>query len=524
MLRDARPLLAVSLVLLAAGCATTRRAADPLAGARAEFRAAEHTHSVALYLDAAKKSLPLAVSEATPAATRAEAVSIYNHAVAHAAVLLFAEKAPAAPGFAISFTPPPRDVTRLLVSEDIPRKHLEDDIRRPGYGGPLVAVMNGPDTAGPNRPPKGYAVPLTVVADFALARAGQTAVTIRFLDPRQDSSVRLSNARRPLAGDFTAPLAYYPHPNELIFGFVAMLRSDLSVRRSALMFYEPYDPKKIPVLFVHGLMSSPHAWLQVANQLEANPEFRRRYQLWAYFYPTGAPIAGNALQFRTALADAATRYRLGDNLVIVGHSMGGILTRMQVTNPGRALWNAIFRANADKVYAELPADSVIKRALIFRANPHVARVVFFSVPHRGSDLANLRISSLAARFIRMPLTLVKTFNKQLVGIMQQVDPSLRNIPTSIQGLSPRSRLLIALAKLPITVPCDTIVGNRGKPGPLAESSDSVVPYWSSHVDFAKSELVVPTGHNSFDHPASVANLERILGVSQTPAPKQASAQ
>jgi pimeloyl-ACP methyl ester carboxylesterase len=524
MPRVARPLFALTLALLAAGCATTQRPADPLAAARAELHAAGQKHSLALYLDAAKHSLPLATSDAISSATRAEAVAIYDRAVSQAAILLFAEKTPSAPGYAISFTPPPRGVTNLIAASDISRKHLEADIRRPGFGGPLVAVMDGPDTAGPNRPPKGYAVPTTAVADFTPTHTGQTAATIRFLDPRQNDAVRLAGAQRPLAGDFTAPLAYYPHPNELIFGFLAMLRSDLSVKRSALMFYEPYDPKKIPVLFVHGLMSSPHAWLQVANQLEANPEFRRRYQIWAYFYPTGAPIAGNALQLRMALAAAATRYHLGDNLVIVGHSMGGILTRMQVTNPGRALWNAIFRDKADQIYNELPADSVLKRALIFRANPHVARVVFFSVPHRGSDLANLRISAIAARFIRMPITLVKTFNKQLVGIMQQVDPSLRSIPTSIQGLSPRSRLLIALAKLPITVPCDTVVGNRGKPGPLAESSDGVVPYWSSHVDFAKSELVVPTGHDSFDHPASVANLERILGVSRTPAPKQAPAQ
>jgi pimeloyl-ACP methyl ester carboxylesterase len=416
-----------------------------------------------------------------------------------------------APGYAVAFAPP-RGVTRLLVAEDISRRHMKNDVRRPGFGGALVGVMDGPDTASPNRPPKGFAVPWTAIAEFGAPRDGRTPVTIRLYDSRAVETVSLAGARRPLAGDFTAPLAFYPHPNELVFGFLAMLRSDLSVKRSALMFYEPYDPKKIPVLFVHGLMSSPHAWLQVANQLQANPEFRRRYQLWAYFYPTGAPIAGNALQLRAALAAAATRYHLGDNLVIVGHSMGGILTRMQVTNPGRALWNAVFRDKADKFYAELPADSIIKRALIFRANPHVARVVFFSVPHRGSDLANLRISALAARFIRMPVTLVKTFNNQVTGIMRQVDPSLRGIPTSIQGLSPRSYLLVALAKLPITVPCDTIVGNRGKPGPLAESSDGVVPYWSSHVDFAKSELVVPTGHNSFDNPASVADLERILGV------------
>ncbi len=251
MLRDARPLLAFSLVLLAS-CATTPRQSDPLVKARAEFRAAEHKHSVALYLDAARHSLPLATNDATPAATRAEAVGIYNHAVAHAAVLLFAEKTPAAPGFTIAFTPPPRGVhtprRRGGHSSQAPRgRHPPPRLWR------LACCRNEwPDTAGPNRPPKGYAVPLTAVADFAPPHADQTTVAIRLLDPRQNNATHLAGAQRPLAGDFTASLAYYPHPNELVFGFLAMLRSDLSVKRSALMFYEPYDPKKIPVLFVHG--------------------------------------------------------------------------------------------------------------------------------------------------------------------------------------------------------------------------------------------------------------------------------
>jgi pimeloyl-ACP methyl ester carboxylesterase len=505
MSRPTLRILAVVLLLTGAGCSTVPRSTDPLAAARVELRQAERQDSVPAYLAAARAALPLATAKTTPATTRADALAIYNRAVAEAVVALTAGQ-PAAPAV-VRFTPP-RGVTHFLVAADIPRKHLKADIRRPGFGGALVGIMDGPDTASVNRPPKGYAIPYTAVAEFG-ATAGQP-VTIRLLNPQTAETVRLAGADRPLAGDFSAPLAYYPHPNELIFGFVAMLRSDLSMKRSGLLFYEPYDPTKTPVLFVHGLMSSPHAWIEVVNQLEADPAFRRRYQVWSYFYPTGAPIAGNAMVFREALAAAGTRYHLKKNLVIVGHSMGGILTRMQVTNPGRALWNAIFRDKADKIYAELPADSLLKRALLFKANPHVSRVVFFSTPHRGSDLANLRISSLAARFIRMPVTLVKGFNKQLLGIMQQVDPSIRRIPTSIQGLSPRSQLLKALADLPLTVPSDTIVGDRGKPGPLAESSDGVVPYWSSHLPSSESELVVPTGHDSFNHPNSVTNLERIL--------------
>ncbi len=496
----------LALLVLLTGCSTVpTRPVDPLEGPRQALREAPRQNSAAAYLDVARAALPLATASHTSVSVRAEATALYNRAVAKAVVALQNGKSGAP--YVIRFTPP-HGVTHFLVAEDIPRKHLKADIRRPGYGGSLVGIMDGPDTASPNRPPKGYSIPYTAIAEFA--GNGSPAVTLHLLDPRIQDQVRLAGTARPLAGDFSASFAYYPHPNEMLFGIVAMLRSDLTVQRSGLLFYQPYDPAKTPVLFVHGLMSSPHAWLQVVNQLEADPAFRRRYQVWSYFYPTGAPIVGNALVFREALAAATARHHLRDNLVVVGHSMGGILTRMQVTNPGRALWNAVFGAKANQIYAEQPANALAKRALLFRANPHISRVVFFSVPHRGSRLATLRAAGFASTLIRMPVTLVKDFSQHTLSLLQQIDPKIRRIPTSIQGLSPDNRLLRALADLPLTVPSDTIVGDRGKPGPLAESSDGVVPYWSSHLPSSESELVVPTGHDSFNHPSAVQRLDEIL--------------
>jgi len=516
MLRATRPLAALSLVLVVAGCATAPHPADPLAIARADLKSADAKHSPALWLDAARQALPIAVSPAACACTRTEAVAIYNQAVAHAAVALASQAS--APGYAVTITKP-RGVDRFLVASDISCKHLGTRVTRAGFGGTLVGVTNA-KASDPNCPPQGFTSPWTAVAEFGTSReGGATPVSIHFYDPDTVSTIRIEGARRPLAGDFSAPLAFYPHPNELVFGILAMMRSDLSIRRSALMFYEPYDPNKIPVIFVHGLMSSPHAWLEVVNQLETNPEFRRRYQVWGYFYPTGAPIAMNAMAFREALAELPKRYPIKRNIVVVGHSMGGILTRMQVTNTGRALWDGVFGSKAASIAKEVPPNSPLEQALVFRANPYISHVIFIAPPHRGSYLATLRISNLGGMLIRMPASLVKHFDHHAAGIMRQVEPSMRSIPTSIQGLSPKSRLLCALAKIPPAVPYDCIIGNRGRyQDPLFKSSDGIVPYWSSHLDGARSELIVPTGHDAFNNPASVADIERILGVAPAAKP------
>jgi hypothetical protein len=190
---------------------------------------------------------------------------------------------------------------------------------------------------------------------------------------------------------------------------------------------------------------------------------------------------------------------------------------MQVTNTGRTLWNGILRDKADSVAKQVPPDSVIVRALVFRANPYVKRVIFIATPHRGSYLATLRISNVGAALIRMPTALVKQFDYHTMGLLRQIDPSMRSIPTSIQGLSPRSRLTTTLATIPPAVPYDSIIGNRGRNRePVWKSSDGIVPYWSSHMDGAQTELIVPTGHDAFNNPAAVADIERILGVSGTP--------
>jgi len=188
--------------------------------------------------------------------------------------------------------------------------------------------------------------------------------------------------------------------------------------------------------------------------------------------------------------------------------MGGLLSRMQVTNSGRTIWNEVFGPRAQELYSEIPDDSRAKRALIFQANPAIKRVIFIATPHRGSSLAAGGIGAIAVWLIRIPFDLLHEVPETLV---QALNPQSqrRILPTSIQGLSPNSPLLHALDRLPIEAPHHSIIGDRGR-GDTPNSSDGVVPYRSSHLVSAQSEKIVPSGHEAMADPQAVEEIRRIL--------------
>ena len=518
------------LVLLWSGCTTLPP--SPCSGPRHFLSEAitEKLHprkAVALYLHAAEESASLLTATTSSPETKAAAAMLYNKAVADCAILLQKIRFLKNPdrvfqGLGETYdlhvvdsgkaVLNPSRFDRLIDAQTIPWKQLGNHVSRSGIGGTLVGVQNNPWVEVPNRPPRGFAEPVTAVASFGKdAPSTVRQVEFSLLDPRKENFITLGKTRFPLAGDFTAPLAYFPKKDGILYGFLSMLHSDQSAKHQGIYFCEPYDPAKIPVVFVHGLASAPQAWMEFVNNLNANPKFRRRYQVCVYRYPSGAPIVVNALRLRTALAEIEARYHPRHRIILIGHSMGGILSRFQVTNSGDTFWNSLFGSKADAMRAQFSEDSILKQTLYFQANPHIERVIFIATPHRGSNLAIMPLASLPSRLIRMPTTLIRQFNSKLKAAIALINPSMTSIPTSIAGLSPKSPVLKALDKLPINVPYNSIIGNRGQDSvPLAQSSDGVVPYWSSHMEGAKSELIVPTGHDAFKSPASVAEVLRIL--------------
>ncbi|MEI8311736.1 MAG: alpha/beta fold hydrolase, partial [Verrucomicrobiota bacterium] len=380
-----------------------------------------------------------------------------------------------------------------------------------GWGVPVIGVSRPDRTAQPFAPRQGYRLPVTVVADMSMRGAtceARCETTIRFLNPEITKSVSIAGKQRPVAGDLYAPnLATFRRGNPLVLSLRWLFQVDRFSYPTSLIFMQPYDPKRIPVVLVHGLLSTPVMWAEVVNGLQADPEIRKNFQFWTFFYPTGQPIPISALDLRKDLRSAEARYPLPRGLVLVGHSMGGIIARAEASGSGgTALFDSIFGADAPNVAKRLEKAPLLRDSLIFERDKNVRRVVFVCVPHRGSNIALAGPVGFFASLIRLPRNIIGAV-EEVADVVTTLD--LRRPPTSIAGLSPRSPFLRALNARPIDVPHHTILGDRGRRN-SPNSSDGVVPYSSGHLDTAESELVVPSDHGSFRHPAAIAEMRRIL--------------
>jgi len=407
------------------------------------------------------------------------------------------------------------------LASSIKHPLAEKQIVQEGIGGELVGVR----TTTPREnfaPLKGISAPVTTTLDFK----GQNAIlTLR--RPAKQPTALVEGKVRPLAADFTAPISYYSPPSNLtLVELMAALRSARYLEKTGLYFLQPYDPDRIPLVFVHGLVSSPFTWIETINGLQADPEIRKRYQFWVFGYPTGTPILYSALRLREELAKVDKLYPNHRPYVVVGHSMGGILAHAQIVTITPEIWEKAVGPVARDILARNSNNSLVMHALIFKSNPRIKRVVFICTPHRGSEMASGGIGRLAISLISLPLNLATTLNDAVTQAeLVQITGSKR-LPNSVYGLQPNNPTFKVLNSASISVPYHSIIGDRGK-GDSPNSTDGVVPYWSSHFDKAQSEVIVPGPHGSTELPQTIAELDRILrlhvGLSGTAKPVVAQA-
>ena len=401
-----------------------------------------------------------------------------------------------APNYFTTFEGPDQIKERLIRKENI----------QEGVGGALVGVriVNPPEKFAPV---KGITAPVTATLGF---RA--TDATLALRRPAKQPMASVEGKTRPLAANFSAPIGYYQPPRNLLFvSLMAMVRSSHYMEKTGLYFLQPYDPDRIPLVFVHGLFSTPFDWVQTINGLQADPEIRKHYQFWVFAYPTGNPILYSALRLREELARADKLYPNHRPYVVVGHSMGGMLTHMQVVTATQAMWEKALGETAKSIFRQNSRDSLIVRATIFQANPRIKRVVFICTPHRGSKMASSGLGKLGISLIALPVTVATAIQDTVTSAeLVQLTGSSKRLPNSITGLKPSNPAFPVVNTVPIRVPYHSIIGNRGKPGPIADSTDGVVPYWSSHLDGAQSEVIVPGPHGACELPQTIAELDRIL--------------
>jgi len=385
-----------------------------------------------------------------------------------------------------------------------------------GLGAPLVAVSK--DDFNPIEiDPYAQGKHLFYGVTGLLAFEGNNC-TAYYADPLATETVPLGGHTFQLAADFVAPIAMAlaelkPREKE-IEGF---LNPDEFASRMRLARLQPYDPNKIPILCVHGLGDSQATWAPLIETLRSDRAIRENYQFWFFSYPTGFPYPLSAAVLRKDLDAINARYPGHKPIVVLGHSMGGMISRTLITDSGMTLWNATF----DKSPAEMPFSDetrkIMTEALIFQHRLEISRVVFLSPSHRGADMATSFLGRVGSKLIGSPKNMLPDDTK-LVSLAKtnSTGEQVKKMPNSIDLLDPKNRFVTTLAELPLAkgIPYHSILGDRGKGGNLSHeppvSTDGIVPYWSSHLDGAQSELIIPSYHWTNQHPLGIAEVKRIL--------------
>lgn len=375
--------------------------------------------------------------------------------------------------------------------------------RQDGVGGSLVGIRKT-RPADPFTPRGGQSAPVTALLDFQ-----GSDVTLSLVDPTELPQRQVAGIRHTMAADFSAPLGWYPEKSSWWNGLKAAVRVTKQRGSIRLSMLQPYDPDRIPLIFVHGLFSTSEMWKDLIRELEHDPELRSRYQCWVFNYPTGNPPAYSALRLREELAKVRQLHPEVRDYVLIGHSMGGLLARMQATTVTRENWDAIGKEDAARLFRHVQDNRLLQRTLTFDADPKVDRLVFIATPHRGSDVAAGGIGKIGLRLVTLPAGVARALTDGMGDALSLLTGDPDHLPNSISGLAPTSPVLKVLEPLPIKAPYHSIIGNRGL-GSLVESSDGVVKYSSSHLDGAASERIVPSWHGNCDSKQTVKEIRRIL--------------
>ncbi len=320
----------------------------------------------------------------------------------------------------------------------------------------------------------------------------------------------------PLEADLTARIAYTL--NDPVYGQIEkmLFRLGRAPLNPGIYPTQPYQPGKVPVLFVHGTMSSPVYWAEMWNTLLADRVLREKCQFWVYLYDSAKPVAQSAAHLRESIEGTVAKMDPDGKdmalrqMVVIGHSQGGLLTKLTATHTG----DTLVRAATGKTIAELKLapdeEALVRRLTDFDPLPEVRRVVFISTPHRGSYLAGGFVRKLARRFLALPQQALET-STQLLRLAPKISPDVKLASTSIDTMAPDNPSLLALAEIPVapSVTAHSIIAVKGDDVPPA-GGDGVVKYASAHVGGVESELVVRSGHSCQGNPTTIEEVRRIL--------------
>ncbi len=414
----------------------------------------------------------------------------------------------------------PAEIRAALLVEPPTKSKLRNYHARDGFGVPVVAVRNrGASARGSERffPPRSIFAATVVLRPSTDATRDQGGV-LEFYNPLNVSTIDVQGQGVALAGDISAPFEYRLRTGQQT-GFLGFLNPGATESDDGLRFLEPYQPGKIPLIFVHGLLSDPSSWFDMANDLRTQAWFNESYQIWAFSYATGKPPISAAATLRNGCreavamldpqcADAALR-----QMVLVGHSMGGLVSKMQVTYSEERIWYSVANIPFESMNANARVRSELAERFFFDPQPFVRRVVFIATVHQGSSFAARGIGRVSSALVeRSPRD--EAVHAELVAANPGAftEKFARRMPTSVDLLEPQDPTLEAIRTLRISpsVTLHSIIGT-GRTMLLEGPGDGIVTVSSARHPGVASERFVDATHTTIlRHPDTQAEIRRIL--------------
>lgn len=434
---------------------------------------------------------------------------------------------------------------RFVSTSTFDVRGLRNRYKTPGLGAPVAASLaRGPAAAklpGAKRLGPRTQVPATVLLRLDGARvslaSGRLKGELELLHADDTRTVTVDGLVIPLESDPTAALAYQLEGSPLYAAeLIGLLRGGLfrgqlpqDRTQDGLFMLHPYRAGKIPLVLVHGTASSPLRWAEMVNELQGDPAIDARYQIWLFTYDSGNPIGYSAGRLRQALTETVQELdpRGQDpalrRMVVMGHSQGGLLTKLTAVDSGTRFWNEVSDKPFDSLQLTPETRELLQQSLFYKPLPFVQRVIFVATPHHGALLATGRIGAIGAWLVTLPVGVVSRFTQAatLVGD-EKLMSKLSRPPTAIDNMNPENPGLKVLSTIPVPprIPAHSIIAVEGGAAKVPEGDDGVVAYRSAHIDEAVSELVVDSGHSCQGQPETIEEVRRILLLHATEAPER----
>ncbi len=417
------------------------------------------------------------------------------------------------------------DGLELLPADELDVVGLDFRVRDGGLGAPLIALVQrrGEGTAG-----VGILDETSVSATLFLrihggARDMEDGLRgeLELYSTYDQTEIEVADRVVPLEADTSATIAYGLQASDLWdFDLAGFFGGRDAMRQNGLILPRPFQAGRVPVVLVHGTASDPSKWAEMLNSLQADPVIRARVQFWLFIYTSGNPVIYSAaslredLQAMVDLHDPEGRDAALRSMVVVGHSQGGLLTKLTAVHlDADEVSQQILGLPLEDLQLDEKEEQLLRRCLDVEPLPFVDRVVFLATPHRGSFLASWWISRFLARMIAVPGEVVNVSRSVVRRSPRDRLPTgmQKRVPTSLDNMDPKNRVLLLLADTPIDprIRANSIIpiGNAEEP---AGADDGVVEYESAHLEDVESEIQVPSGHSCQAHPRTLIEMRRIL--------------